>query len=223
METNPQVSFEELKEHSRRKSRELSRKAQAVAGAQVVELSFTAETVQQNLHKLEAAKHEEKTAAQRQEMCNASSWWRKEPHPHAAYVPPQRRSMDVVRSAPTPLPLLPTVRRALTATRLWMMVQAWKSPTREAKKSAWVQMDTATEAEVISVKATVVAAMEDRRTSLELNADMMALVMVMKERSASSTAEENPFAPVSVSEEEAAVEQEEQEPAVGQTRSSTRR
>jgi hypothetical protein len=104
-----QVSFEELKEHSRRKSRELARKAKQVvvmdchtAAAEAVERLSSAEAVKAVCHKLEAAKHEEKTAAQRQEMCNASSWWRKEPHPHAAYVPPQRRSMDVVRSNPHP-------------------------------------------------------------------------------------------------------------------------
>ena len=102
-----QVSFEELREHGRRKSRELARKAKQVvvmdchtAAAEAVERLSSAEAVKAVCHKLEAAKHEEKTAAQRQEMCNASSWWRKEPHPHAAYVPPQRRSMDVVRSTP---------------------------------------------------------------------------------------------------------------------------
>jgi hypothetical protein len=112
-----QVSFEELREHGRRKSRELARKAKQVvvmdchtAAAEAVERLSSAEAVKAVCHKLEAAKHEEKTAAQRQEMCNASSWWRKEPHPHAAYVPPQRRSMDVVRSTPLHPPPLPRLR-----------------------------------------------------------------------------------------------------------------
>jgi hypothetical protein len=88
--------------------------------------------------------------------------------------------------------------------------QPWRSPTRDAKKSEWVRMDTATEAEVKSVKATLEAMVEVRRTSLELNSEMMALVMVMKERSASTSSAEDSFSPVqeNSSEEEAAVEQE---------------
>ena len=97
--------------------------------------------------------------------------------------------------------------------------QPWRSPTRDAKKSEWVRMDTATEAEVKSVKATLEAMVEVRRTSLELNSEMMALVMVMKERSASTSSAEESFSPVqeNSSEEEAAVEQEQ---AVEQTRTS---
>jgi hypothetical protein len=97
--------------------------------------------------------------------------------------------------------------------------QPWRSPTREAKKSEWVRMDTATEAEVMSVKATLEDMVEVRRTSLELNSEMMALVMVMKERSASTSSAEDSFSPVqeNSSEEEAAVEQEQ---AVEQTRTS---
>ena len=88
--------------------------------------------------------------------------------------------------------------------------QPWRSPTRDAKKSEWVRMDTATEAEVKSVTATLEAMVEVRRTSLELNSEMMALVMVMKERSASTSSAEESFSPVqeNSSEEEAAVEQE---------------
>ena len=108
-----QVTFAQLQEASRRKSRELARKPKpvvvdyptAVAMAASphldwVPLPATPTPPPRALSPVDAAQ---------KQRCLESSWWRKEPHPNpayvpaaaaaaaapaAAYVPPQRRSLD---------------------------------------------------------------------------------------------------------------------------------
>jgi hypothetical protein len=93
-----QVTFAQLQEASRRKSRELARKpkpvvvdystAVAMAASPHLEWVPVATTPTQAPRTLSPV-----SAAQRQ-RCLESSWWRKDPHPNPAYVPPQRRSLD---------------------------------------------------------------------------------------------------------------------------------
>lgn len=158
-----QVTFEQLQEASRRKSRELARKpkpvvvdystAVAMAASPHLDWVPVAATPTPQPRKLSPV---DKTQKQR---CLESSWWRKEPHPNPAYVPPQRRSLDVNAQASNALKRVESVSEGTTV-------------------DSWVEM-----------KPTPMAPQHveyTQRTSLDLNADMMARVMVMKEQSQQS-------------------------------------